>query len=131
MIDVHIVMILITIAYCNIYINKVVFWLFLGCPLCCNMGNQWHLYFLSRVQYSITWHVHQTDMPDNVSDMWLKHFVACPWNSVCMCGAELDLCMYIQQYVWEGKVACRCPEPEMALRMGLYLVLYDRYFQLI
>ncbi len=129
MIDLHIVVLLITIAHCNLYINKVLFWLFLGCPLCFNMGNQWHLYFLSRFKYRITWHVLQADMPANVSDMCPKHFVACPWNSVYMCGAELDLCMYIQQYVWGGKVACRSPEPEMAHRMGCHLVLYDRFFQ--
>ncbi len=40
MIDLHIVVILISIAHCNVYINKVVFWLFLGYPLCFNMGNQ-------------------------------------------------------------------------------------------
>ncbi len=84
MIDLHIVVLLITIAHCNIYIYNVVFWLFLG--------NQRHLYFLSRVQYSITRHVRQADMPANVSEalccMSLKQY-----------GAELDLCMYIQQYV--------------------------------
>ncbi len=30
------------------------------------------------LQYSITWHVLQADMPANVSDICLKHFVACP-----------------------------------------------------
>ncbi len=32
-IDLHIVVLLITIADCNIYINKVMFWLFQGYPL--------------------------------------------------------------------------------------------------
>ncbi len=40
MIDLHIVVLLITIAHSNIYINKVVFWPFLGYPLRFNMGNQ-------------------------------------------------------------------------------------------
>ncbi len=40
MIDLYIAVILITIAHCNISINKVVFWLFLGYPLRFDMGNQ-------------------------------------------------------------------------------------------
>ncbi len=40
MIDLHIVVLLINIAHCNIDINKVVFWLFLGYPLHFKMSNQ-------------------------------------------------------------------------------------------
>ncbi len=40
MIDLHIVVLLITIAHGNIYINKVVVWLFLDYPLRFNMSNQ-------------------------------------------------------------------------------------------
>ncbi len=99
MIDVHIVVLLITIAHCNIYINKVVFWLFLGYPLWFNIGNQWHLYFLSRVQYSLTWHVLQSDMPANVSEA----LCCMSLKGVCMCGAELDLCRYIYNNIYEGE----------------------------
>ncbi len=40
MIDLHSVVLLITIAHCNIYIIKAVFCLFLGYPLFFNIGNQ-------------------------------------------------------------------------------------------
>ncbi len=117
MIDLHIVVLLITIAHCNIYINKVVLWLFLR--------NQRHLYFLGRVQYRITWHFLQADMPANVSEalccMFLKHCLHV-WCWTRPMYVYTTICL-------RQKVSCRCPEPKMAHRMGIHLVLYDGFFQ--
>ncbi len=72
------------------YLYKVAFWLS-GNPLRFNMNAQWCLYFLRRVQCSLTWHVLQADMPAMCSTV--PRFLTCSWSTVLHVPEAVHACV--------------------------------------